>query len=376
MSSQVEAEFVDNQQALARVAEQLASAEQVGLDTEFHPERRYRPELLLVQLAIPGGPAWMIDPLAVDLHPLGEAMAHVTWVTHGAENDISLLHRSAGVRPSRLLDTQILAAMAGWDYPAPLGDLATDLLGRELDKSVSMTNWSARPLSPRQTRYAMEDAVVVLELLQALQNRGIDPVRRRWALAAGQELVESALTPRDPNASWLRMGLASRLDETTRRALGALYAWRERRAVERNVPPSYTLTDAVALDLARRRPTSIAQMQENRRMPSGLVKRHGQDLLSVIEQASASTDPPPQAPSASQRRVAAALRCWAQAMEPTTRVAASIALPGGLTVALARDGIAALNGWRMEAFGKALSAFLQGKTRLSLAEGRLSVVAR
>ena len=368
--------FVDTAEMLAEVAASVAAASRVGIDTEFHAERRYRPELLLVQLALPTGQVWLVDPRAVDLHPLAAALSSVEWVLHGGETDIYLLHREAGARPTCLLDTQILAAMAGWDHPVPLSDLARDLLGQAMDKSVGMTDWTTRPLSASQRRYAAEDAVIVLEVAQALEARGIEASRLEWAHAAGQELVEVALTPPDPQASWLRLGLASRLDEDTRRVLVALYAWRERLARDRDVPPSYTLSDAVALDLARRRPTSASQMAENRRTPSGLVKRYGADLVDEIRRAMDGSGPVPAGPPPEERRLAQGLRCWAQAMEPVTGIAPSLALPPGLTTGLAREGIAALNGWRSMAFGDALSAFLAGETTLCIRDGRLAAVPR
>ena len=71
----VTAQWVDRRRGAAlRSSTAAAAAPAYALDTEFHRERTYYPQLALVQLRWDGRTA-LIDPLAVDVAPLGEVLA-------------------------------------------------------------------------------------------------------------------------------------------------------------------------------------------------------------------------------------------------------------------------------------------------------------
>ncbi|MFM9138336.1 MAG: ribonuclease D, partial [Actinomycetota bacterium] len=55
-------QWIDDDRRLVEVCASIASAERVAIDTEFHRERTYFPELALVQIAAPSG-VYLIDPL-------------------------------------------------------------------------------------------------------------------------------------------------------------------------------------------------------------------------------------------------------------------------------------------------------------------------
>lgn len=50
-----------------------------------------------------------------------------------------------------------------------LSHLAKAVLGKPLDKSVRLSDWSKRPLTPRQSHYAALDAWVLVEMLKRLR---------------------------------------------------------------------------------------------------------------------------------------------------------------------------------------------------------------
>ena len=91
--------------ALDSLIERLLIADRYALDTEFHRERTYWPRLALLQVAWPagaGGPAGvaLVDPLAVDVAPLGRVLAGPgTMVAHAAEQDLEVLERACGAEP-------------------------------------------------------------------------------------------------------------------------------------------------------------------------------------------------------------------------------------------------------------------------------------
>lgn len=363
---------------LDELVEALEGATDVALDTEFHAERRYRPELLLVQLAVPGRGHWVIDPLNVDLRPLGPALGRSRWLTHGGRLDVELLHEATGgARPTALFDTQIAAGLVGLGFPVRLERLVRTLLNRQLNKGSALTDWSARPLSRAQLAYAVMDSAILPPLAAELEARLADAGRLDFAQAAGAELVAHATSP-DPGAAevdaWRHWEIAPELDDAERRVLAALLRWRTRRARDKDRPPHYVLSDALALDLARRRPDSPSALRANRRLAPGLVRKWGDEILATIQQALADPEPPPVAPDRNQVLLAHALRLWAELQAPHSAIAAPLALPHHLALDVAMQGPEALTGWRREAIGASLRAFLAGEERIEVRGGTPELV--
>ena len=156
--------------ALEEFAAHLRTQPRVGLDTEFLRERTYRAQLCLVQLASPSAAA-CIDPLALrQLAPLADVLGSPTVlkVMHASRQDLEVLLPIAGVTQP-VFDTQIAAGLMG--LPAQIGyaEAVRRLLGHELAKSHTRTDWSRRPLSAEQITYALDDVNYLLPLAERLQ---------------------------------------------------------------------------------------------------------------------------------------------------------------------------------------------------------------
>jgi len=361
----LQTQIVDTSESLGELCEALQGVDRVGLDTEFHAERRYSPKLMLVQLAT-DNQSWVVDPLALDLAALGPILKDMQWVCHGSSRDIALMKEATGAVPSRLLDTQLLAAMCHMRFPIGLANLSDKLLGRGMSKCPALTDWSQRPLSETQRRYAATDAEIVLELADRLVDRLADPRGLSWAEQAGLELVQSSLEPPDPDRAWKTLDLASRLDEPTRRVLHHLHRWREDRAREKGQPPYFILSDGMALSLSRNRPRDLDELSANRRLPSGLLRRHGTTLLEIIARGLADSKPAPSVPTAPQRQSARLLMAWAEVIGPKLGIAPGLLLPWGLAQQVVQRKHKAWTGWRAEAVGEALEDFISGRVRLQM----------
>lgn len=350
--------------ALCRALETL---DRVGVDTEFHAERRYRPQLLLVQLAADDGRTWLVDPLAVDPAPLAEALSRPTWVAFAADTDAALLHR-LGARPTTLLDPQRLAGLVGHGFPRSLADLCAAELDVPVDKAPAMSDWSRRPLADHQLRYAALDAVLALRLWDALAARASEE-RRAWAEAEGRAILDAAGAPADPDARWRRLRVAPRLDDAARSALHRLSAWREALAAAEDQPPWSLLSDGLMLDLARRPPRSLGELAGHRRVPRRLIKSHGSTVLHLVQAEAGAPIPPPIRPDRAVR--AAALRTWSHAAGASAGIAPLLLLPEDVLDAVAEEGEACLTGWRRAVCGAPLAAFFAGRSALQWGPGGL-----
>ncbi|MBM4364596.1 MAG: HRDC domain-containing protein [Deltaproteobacteria bacterium] len=353
--------FIRSTAELRHWVERLASCQVLAVDTEFHPERKYFPELMLVQLRGDEGEVLLIDPRGdVDLRLLSPLIESKVLLVHGGEQDVDLLARATGGRATRWFDTQVAAGFCGLGYPRRLGDLVLAVLGRAMDKGETLSDWSRRPLSAEQLRYAADDVLVLAPLATALRER-VEAMGHAAGLEAclGERLAEAHAAPADELA-WRRVPSAHLLDDRERAIVAALAAWREKSARFSDVPPHSIAPDHVLVDLARRRPQSAEAMRENRRMPSQVWKQHGATILGIL--AGADRLPVPLAPITGL--AADALRLAARLAEVEGGVAAALVLQER-EVDYILKGLQIAH-WRLQALGAAFLDFTRERTAISV----------
>ena len=93
-----ETNIVDTPDRLRNLMKELVDEELISVDTEFHSENRYHPSLMLLQIGDMNGRVWLIDPLAVQVEPLGKILKHKTLLVHGGQEDVELLYHHLGLR--------------------------------------------------------------------------------------------------------------------------------------------------------------------------------------------------------------------------------------------------------------------------------------
>lgn len=259
--------WIENDAALQGVIDALLDEPRYALDTEFVGERTYLPRIALVQVAWRGGVA-LIDPLRVSLEPFaqvlsGEGLA----IVHAADQDLDLVERACGVRPSRLFDPQLAAAFVGFSQPS-LGALARDLLGVQLEKSSQLADWLHRPLSESELRYAAADVEHLLAIHDVLVERLVERGHGRWVEDELEELRMRSRVRPDPQTLWWRLKGANKLSGRARGVAQALTAWREREAERRDVPVARVLSDLAIVALSSRPPRTERQLHGMRGLDS------------------------------------------------------------------------------------------------------------
>ncbi len=348
---------------LEPVLDAIRGGSEVAVDTEFHSERHFYPRLMLVQLRVDDGPAVLVDPLeGLDLAPLGAALSTVPLLVHGGSMDIQILHRVCGLRPCRVFDTQIAAGCVGDGFPVRLQELVRLHLDLRVAKGETLSDWSARPLSEDQARYAADDVLLLPPLARALRARLLERGTAEIAAAAMDEHRLRALAPDDDGGAWRSVGGAHLLDDAERAALQALTAWREGAARDRDQPRSNVVSDSMLLDLARRLPATVDAMRTNRRMPNQVWKRDGAAVLACI--AAGREAVPPRSLNPRARPWTDLVMAAARTAESQRGVAVELALNGP---ALERIAVGEpLEDWRILALGPEFFAFLKGGVTLSM----------
>ncbi len=372
--------------ALDAFCRRQAEAPYITVDTEFMRDKTYWPLLCLVQIAGPGEAA-AIDPLApgIDLAPLFALMADrsLLKVFHAARQDIEIFYKLAGAVPAPLFDTQVAAMVCGFGDSVSYETLAGKLAGAHIDKSSRFTDWSQRPLTERQLRYALTDVVPLRKVYDKLQALLAKSGRASWLDEEMGTLTDPATYRQDPAGAWRRFKLRS----NNRRLLALvreLAAWRETAAQQRDLPRNRLLRDESILEIAAHAPTTVDDLARSRGLGKSIAEgKLGAEILAAVARALALPEselpeppsrtelPPGLGPLIDLLRVLLKLRC------EESDVAQKLVADSEDLEAIAADDAApvrALHGWRAEIFGRDALDLKHGRLGLTAAGKKVKVV--
>jgi ribonuclease D len=298
----------------------------------------------------------------------------IVTVLHAGDNDLVQLKRR-GFAFGALFDTSIAARFLG-AKALGLDVLLTTYLGVELPPSRQRDDWSRRPLSEAQRRYAESD-VLHLFALKARLTEELERIGRlAWveeecAALAAQPAVERVV---DPNA-FARLKGARELPLHNLAVLRELYELREQLARSAARPPFKILAEETLVRLAQNPPADAAALALIPGCTPKVIGRWGEAIRAAVARGLATPEsalpllertPRLRIPGIAARRIEA-LRQWRAEAAPRFGLEPGLLLPNRLitTVALAapRDpgALATLDGvrrWRVETFGAEIVAAL------------------
>lgn len=380
----MEPEPIRDAEGVERLAEAARAAGRMALDFEFLWERTYRPLPCLAQVAV-GDEVSVVDPIdGAPLQAIADLVAdpEVQTVMHAPSADLTLLALGYGVRPAALVDAQLAAGFVGLGAGQSLGTLVERVLRVRLAKTESYTDWSRRPLSEAQLRYAAEDVRHLLPLADALEERLEARGRAAW-VAEEQErrYGPGASWATDPDLAWRRVKGQGRLSPGERAVLRRIASWREREALRRDRPVQWVLPDRTAVELARRRPGSPDALRGERGVPDRLRTSEAEQLVAEIRAGAGDPPialPPPPPPDVQARlevlgplaQVLLGARAQAEGLAPTL-IATRDEVEAFLAATLDGGGgdLPLGRGWRRELAGEALERLARGEIALAPTAG-------
>ena len=250
--------FVDQPEDVPAAFARLDSARPLALDTEFMRERTYFPQLALVRCADATGQVLLIDPLDPGmLDPLATLIAGIHALMHSASEDLVAFRHTLGILPRSLYDTQIAAAFAGLGAGIGYQSLVKTLLGIDLPKTETRSDWLRRPLSAQQRTYAADDVRHLHAVIEALDERLHRRGQRERALADMTRMLDNARDDRDDPQPHLGMRPAAQFERLAQARLRRLLRWRDATARRKNLPKRWLLDNDLALTLAQHPPTTV-----------------------------------------------------------------------------------------------------------------------
>ena len=346
----------------------------VAVDTEFMRVDTFYPKAGLIQIG-DGKCAFLIDPLLIgNWQPLAELIEdrNVVKVLHACSEDLEVLLRLTGKLPQPLFDTQLAAGYLNLGFSMGYSRLVQEVLGIDLLKGETRSDWLQRPLSETQVSYAAEDAVHLAELFSALRARLSDD-KYAWVLEDGAELVAQLRREVQPDSLYREVKLAWKLSPQQLAVLRALCAWREREARLRDVPRNRILKEHALWPIAKSQPTNLAALARIDDMHPRTLRQDGETLLQLIKHAASLPaeqwpEPLPEPLPIEASGILKQLRAVGQAEGQRLGIAPELMLRKKTLEALLKSGYPdgpytlpdSLRGWRRERMGQALLDSLAG----------------
>jgi ribonuclease D len=379
--------LITDTDTLAALCDRLAQSPFITVDTEFMRENTYWPDLCLIQIGDEKEAA-AIDPKAqgLDLAPLLDLLVNndeVLKVVHAGGQDLEIIVNLTGKTPQPLFDTQIAAMALGLGDQIGYGNLVETLLGVSLDKGARFTDWARRPLDARQIDYAIGDVTYLATLFPKMLDKLRTLGRGDWLDNEMERLADPAGYVTIPDQAWQRIKAPSRKADALGR-LKSLAAWREREAMNKNLPRGRIVKDETLADLAGHPPREQRDLARVRGLSATWATNDiGGRLMEALRTAEPMSHD--EMPGRDDRKpglgkegalIADLLKLLLKIRSKESGVAARLIARTEeleLLAAGVREGLAILDDWRFDQFGSDALDLVEGRLAFGVQQGKLKL---
>ena len=370
--------LVADAHSLDQFARTLARASVVAVDTESNSLHAYRERVCLIQISTSVAD-YIVDPIALpDLRALAPVFAnpHQQKIFHAAKNDLVCLRRDYQFEFANVFDTMTAARTLGWPQVG-LAPILSTHFGVTMNKKYQRADWKRRPLTLEQLEYARLDT----HYLAALRDKQFDELTGSGCWPEAHEEFERLARGRDEEHAvqsssptfWRAKG-ARDLSPQQAAVLDVLFSYREGEAERLDRPPFKVMAEATLLELARRAPRRVEDLQSVPGLAPEQVRRHGRALLHAIVQG---LQAPAQYPPREAREPEAVrdrydrLRTWRKERARARGVESDVIVPRTALQDLARRAprtrtelatIKDFGPWRRNTYGDEILALLTSST--------------
>ena len=286
--------ILETEDSINNFVSKISSTNTIGLDTEFVRIRTYYPKLCLVQISSNSGTGCIDCLQRNNLNKVWQLIFNPNKlkIFHSARQDLEILFLIKGQIPENIFDTQIAAALLGYPPQVGIKQLLKDELNIEISKTETRSDWSKRPLDLKQIEYALEDVNHLLNLHNALKNKLKEKERYRWAMEDSSRILTNEKELFNPDSAWKRIPGIKNLKNKNQYLAVKLATWREKTAIQMDLPRQWLLSDKALIETAKKEPVSLTRLErigiKNRHLKksqleqiSKLVRQHKENIERV-----------------------------------------------------------------------------------------------
>ncbi|KAK2628932.1 hypothetical protein QTJ16_002035 [Diplocarpon rosae] len=299
--------FVDTEEGVLEMLEELKAATEIAIDLEHHDQRSYVGMVSLMQIST-RSKDWIVDtlkPWRQNLQVLNEVFAdpNIIKVFHGAYMDIVWLQRDLGLYVVGLFDTYHASRVLKY-AGASLAFLLKKFVDFDADKQYQMADWRIRPLPDEMFYYARADTHFLLYIFDRMRNELIDKSDPK---VADENYLEKTLH-KSQETSILRYerqvyypesgkgpgGWFTQLHKTPSllsneqfAVFRAVHEWRDKIARIDDDSPTFVMPQHVVLTLAKLMPGDMVALLGLTKSCAYSVKSRAAELLTLLKTARA-----------------------------------------------------------------------------------------
>jgi len=374
-------QYIDSNAQLAEFCGKINNAGYCAIDTEFVREKTYYAVLALIQVASEKHMA-CIDPLTIDNFDPFIALIQnreLIKVFHSPSQDLEILFQRFSCMPQPVFDTQLAAAVLGYDHQIGYADLVNQITGIKLEKKHTRANWSRRPLAEDEINYAMDDVRYLLPVYQTLKTELEDKKRYAWIekdLLAMTSVSNYQIETAD---LWRRLKGVQKLRGVELQIARHLCQWREQMAQQINLPRRWVVKDDLIIEIARLKPSKVIDLDSIRDVNEKFIEKHGDRILAIV--AAAQNTPTSKWPqhdvkqslSTPQQALGDCLMALCRIIAEDNQIAvATLATRKDIDNLITdRKNSRLSQGWRFSLAGEKLLNFLHGQSALSVSDEQI-----
>ena len=244
--------LVDKNEQLERLVSLLEKSNKIAIDTEADSLHSYFEKTCLIQITVEFE-NYIIDPLAdLNLDIFFQAIKSKELILHGSDYDLRMLRQSFSFIPKApIFDTMLAAKLLGYKKLG-LAALIEHFFDFELNKNIQKSDWSKRPLSEEQLRYASHDTFFLEKLAEKLEAQLREENRYEWFIEHCCHMVASSGKDKKVNQEELwRVKGYNDLFPSQLVYLKEIWKWRDKIAQQQDVPPFRIMRNHTMINLAK-----------------------------------------------------------------------------------------------------------------------------
>ncbi len=348
-TKQVDSGYIDTDAALKEIIPRLKKADRVALDIEANSLHNYFQKVCLIQITF-DDESHIIDPLAdINLSKFLQVLSRKNLLLHGGDYDLRMMRSSLEFHPhGEIFDTMLAAKLLGIQSFG-LVSLADQFLNVTLTKAGQKSDWTQRPLTPAQLKYAADDTRYLAPLVDAVRQELDKLGRTPWHKECCARMVASTveIAEVDHENAWRIKG-AALLGRHQLVYLRELWRWREHEASKADRPPFKIMPPQQLLHLASwAQAHPGAALSDGPRLPRHCNGRRLKGIQSALEKAAdlpkaewpprRKRVPPPERPLPSCRNRVEVLRKEGARLAEELGIDAGVLAPRRALTALARS---------------------------------------